>query len=255
MRRYWIPESFLQTNLHPPQVHFSGDIFHHIFDVCRQVKGSRFEVIHGDQAHLVEVLDLKKRAAEAVILSSRKLPSPRKPWIILALAFPRPQVFDSILEKAVEMGVQEIWPLLTEHSFFRAPAEIEKRRGRMEKIIISSTQQSGRGDLMKIEPACSLRDLAEKMHRTPRARCLAFYEGEPVRSLKMTLGSWELSGIDSVVLVVGGEGGFSPTEVQWMEAQSWPACSLGDQVLRVETACMAAVSILKYAGGLMERSE
>ena len=116
MRRYWIDKSQISGS----QVQFTGDTFHHIFDVCRQTQGSKFEVLTEDsKAHLVEVISVQKKQATAQIIEERIIPPLKLPHIHLAMSIPRFNVFDSVLEKAVEMGVSSIVPFYSEFSFVR----------------------------------------------------------------------------------------------------------------------------------------
>ncbi|MCX7979275.1 MAG: 16S rRNA (uracil(1498)-N(3))-methyltransferase, partial [Bdellovibrionaceae bacterium] len=73
MRRYWIAPSARSGDV----VEFSGEVFHHIFEVCRQTTGSHFEVLLGDgKAYLVEVRNVGKKAATATIKESREILPP-----------------------------------------------------------------------------------------------------------------------------------------------------------------------------------
>ena len=93
------------------EVTLKEDIFHHIFDVCRQEVGQHFEVITEDsKAFLVEVTAKEKKQARAKIKEVREIEKLPKPYIHIALSFSRYNVMYSIMEKAVEMGVSGILP-------------------------------------------------------------------------------------------------------------------------------------------------
>src|SRR3954467_10350022 len=113
MRRYWIENQQLQDK----EVHFSGDIFHHIFDVCRQEVGSHFEVILASKAFLVEVKNIGKKSAVAVVKEERPIPPLPRPLIHVILSMPRYQVMDSVVEKLVEIGVASLHPVFSDFSF------------------------------------------------------------------------------------------------------------------------------------------
>ena len=148
MRRYWIEKKMIYNDT----VTFKDELFHHIFDVCRQTTGHHFEVLTDDsKAYLVEVTSVEKKQAHARIIESREIQKLPKPHIHLALSVSRYNVMDSIVEKAVEMGVQSILPFCSEYSFIRKPNNLpEGKLDRWNKIVVSATQQSGRGELMKI---------------------------------------------------------------------------------------------------------
>ncbi len=256
MRRYWIEAEQLMTSAtQESQVHFEGEQFHHIFDVCRQEIGSRFEVLHPNHhAYLVEVMEVKKKSARAKILETRLVPPLPSPHIHLAISLPRFPVFESVLEKMVEMGVSGIYPFFSELSFLRDPKSFSTEKlNRWKKIITSSTQQSGRGELMKLESPQTWTQILEKINQTSDSLCLFSYEGQSTLGVKDFLQKRAAGSAkpQEVWLVVGSEGGFSLNEVEQMQSQGFHPVTLGSQVLRVETACMTLVSVLKYEFDLM----
>lgn len=252
MRRYWIEKK----DLHGTRVNFSGDTFHHIFDVCRQEVGSKFEVLSEDsKAYLVEVLSVGKKAAEAQVLEERRIPPLPEPHIHLALAVSRFPVMDAIVEKAVEMGVKSIQPLFTDYSFVRTPSALSSSKvERWHKIVRSATQQCGRGDLMPIQPALGFSEFLNQFNQKTSTLGLFAYEGPSTLGVKEYVSQKrrEMENKPKEIWVfVGSEGGFSLEEVQKMRDLALYPVTLGSQVLRVETACMALVSVLKYDFDLM----
>ncbi len=256
MRRYWIDAEQLHSDHESGElVSFDSEQFHHIFDVCRQTLGSRFEVLHPNhKAYLVEVIDLKKKSALAKVLECREVPSLPTPHIHLALSFPRFPVFESVLEKMVEMGVTRVQPFFSEFSFIRDPKSFSSEKlVRWKKIVTSATQQSGRGELMQIETPQTWSKMLEQINQDTDSKCLFSYEGQSTLGVKDFLNteSKKNKALKSIWLVVGSEGGFSTGEVDQMQSQGFHPVTLGSQVLRVETACMTLVSVLKYEFDLM----
>lgn len=255
MRRYWYPAPFSGN----AEVAIVGELFHHIFDVCRQEVGSRFELIFPDgKVRLVKVTSVQKRGASALVESERAAPALRKPLIHLCLSIPKIPTLESVVEKMVEMGVASFHPFVSDFSFLRSTNKIsEERFHRWEKIIISATQQCGRGELMQLHPVSDLNEILQTIHRTPNSLCLFAYEGSShmgAREYLSGLRSRDTSEeIEHAWILVGSEGGFSEEETKRISHLGYPSVTLGDQVLRVETACMSLVSILKYEFGLMEK--
>lgn len=244
MRRYWLSEDMFKAN----EVFITGDVFHHIFDVCRQELGSKFEVLgDGRKAHLIEVFEVTKKSARGKIIETRELPVPEKPHIVLALSVSRFPVMEAVVEKAVELGVSRIEPFFSEYSFVRK-ALPENKVERWNKIVISATQQSGRGDLMEITEARDLQEVLKKFNQSPSAKGLFAYEGQSTLSIKNAVKSSQTN-MEEFWIFVGSEGGFSRNEVELFKSQGLEPVTLGDQVLRVETACIALLAILKYEFG------
>ncbi len=251
MRRYWIEKN----QIHQDQVEFKDDQFHHIFQVCRQDVGHHFEVITDDsKAYLIEVIQIQKKSATGRIISERIILPLPKPHIHLALSLPRYAVFDSTLERCVELGVSSILPFVSQYSFIRKIKDLpEGKTSRWEKIITSATQQSGRGELMKIYDLHDWPQMLNLINPNENNWCLFAYEGqtkininERLEDLNKQIMSHKINRPDNIWIIVGSEGGFSTNEVETMQNLGLHPVTLGSQILRVETACLTLVSVLKY---------
>jgi 16S rRNA (uracil1498-N3)-methyltransferase len=252
MRRYWIEKKFITDT----SAQIEGELFHHIFDVCREEVGSRFELITAEgQAAFVIVKTLSKKMAHAEILEFRKIEALKYPHLHLVLSIPRFNVFDAVIEKAVELGAHTIHPVLSDFSFIKNATSLPmQKHQRWDKIIRSATQQCGRGELMQISPLKSLKHFLHEMNPQQLKMCLFAYEGVPAKELKAELAQMQMhlkNGAKDIWFFIGSEGGFSTEEVNNFKHLGISALSLGAQVLRVETACMAMISVLKYEFGLM----
>jgi 16S rRNA (uracil1498-N3)-methyltransferase len=244
MRRYWLETSSINGN----EVTIEGEKFKHIVGVCRQEVGSKFEVIVGDgKAYFLELVEVGKKSAKGIIKDVRNVPELKKPHIYLCLSIPRFNRLDEIVEKSVELGVHTLIPFFSDYSFVRKPdPSFLSRYKRLERIVESATQQSGRGELMKISEPIALGELLRTFNRKTNAAGLFPYEGETQVSIQDALKAISPSNCEEVWVFVGSEGGFSLDEVQQFQAVNLTPATLGDQILRVETACVTLVSILKY---------
>lgn len=250
MRRYWFDTEDLIDN----EVHLHGGVFHHVIVVCRQGVGSRFEMLtSGGKAYLVEVTKLKEKSAWAKILQERAIAPLSRPHLHLAISIPRFQVMDTIVEKAVELGVYEIHPFVSEYSFARNLDErLRSRSTRWEKIVLGATQQSGRGDLMTVDVPIPLKELLSSYSKRSRAVGLFPFEGAAPQHVRQVLVPLRTQLIDEIWIFVGSEGGYSLAEVELFQSYGMLPTTLGSQVLKVETACLALISILKYEWDLMK---
>lgn len=263
MRRYWF-----STDSAPKvgaSIQIEGDLLHHIRDVCRQSIGDRFELIFSGQAALVEIESEKKGLSRARVIELRVIPELPYPRIGLALCFPRLNIFDRVLEKAVELGVETIQPLFSARSYLRVgDSSWQNKADRWRKIIQSATQQSGRASLLDLKEPRTLEvfmsDLAETsdaVNRSPKEMCLFAYE---MAHLSMQaelhkIKTLSRSAPSRIWLLIGSEGGFTSEEVASLQAAKIMPITLGAQVLRVETACVTLLGILKYELGLMGEIE
>lgn len=245
MRRYWLPRDSFQGQ----QVALTGEVFKHICVVCRQGVGDRFEVITDQKAFFVELLEVGKKNALAKILEERKIPQLPKPEIHLALSTPKFQTVDKVIEKMVELGVVKVHLFSSDFSFVKSQEdELEKKINRWRKIVQGATQQTGRGELMGLTGPTPLSVLLETHFSGEKALGLLAYEGEGGEPLAHRLKGLP-QGLDQVWVFVGAEGGFSAKDLELFAKYELLPLSLGDQVLRVETACVTLVSILKYGLG------
>lgn len=249
LRRFYIDKS----ELFGDEVTIRGDLFHHIREVCRFETGDRFEVLPGDQkALLVEVQAQTNKELRARVISKRDLPPLAKPYITLCLSIPKLPKVDWIVEKCVELGVYEIRPFVSDFSFLRKESEISPNRlARWQKLVQGATQQSGRGDLLKIHSATTLEKLLLDFNRNPSTGGLFPYEGEARLGLHEAIDQLKNRDLDHIWVFVGSEGGFSVSEVEIFAQSGLNPVSMGDQILRVETACVALMSIIKYEIGTL----
>jgi 16S rRNA (uracil1498-N3)-methyltransferase len=250
MRRYWVDADSFKGQ----EIHFHNETFHHIFDVCRQEIGSKFEVLGKDSsAYFVEVTQVSKKSAVAKILETRKVAELAKPHLVLALSISRFPIMDAVIEKAVEMGIARIQPFYSDFSFVRKSDSIsENKMERWKKIIVSATQQCGRGELMTLSAPIDFPQLQKEFNQKPNSKGLFAYEGDATLGIKSYLKQQsQIKNVDEFWAFIGSEGGFSPTEVQSFIKWGLQPVTLGDQVLRVETACITTLAVLKYELGLM----
>jgi 16S rRNA (uracil1498-N3)-methyltransferase len=249
MRRYRISPDFLKEQ----RVQIKGDLYHHICDVCRIEVADKFELICGDgKAYLVELTQKSKKQAEAVILETRDIEPLAKPYVHLCLSIPRFQKMDTILEKAVELGVYEVLPFVSDFSFVRKTGgPLDGKHPRWMKIVQMATEQSGRGELMKLHEPLTLEDVFKIFNRSTNALGLFPYEGAGDQTIKEAQQMQSQKNPTDVWIFVGSEGGFSHNEVNFFRQNGLKPITLGAQVLRVETACLALVSVIKYHFDLM----
>lgn len=245
MRRYWVDEGCLQGG----HVQLNGDVFHHICVVCRQGQGDRFEVILNQKAYFVEIVEQQKKSAIAKIIEERQIPSLPKPQVHLALSLPKFQTVDRVVEKMVELGVAKVHLFSSDFSFMKPKkGELAKKQTRWEKIIQGATQQTGRGERMRLTELTPLHVLLEENFPSSSKAGLLAYEGEGGEPLSARLKGLSKE-VDEIWIFVGSEGGFSSKDLELFKKFQLLPVSLGDQVLRVETACVTLVGILKYGLG------
>ncbi len=196
------------------------------------------EVFDGQSpfARRAEVRRAGSDQAELVVVGE---PIPeRAPWarLSLAIAFPKGERLDWLVEKAVEVGVSTLIPIQTERSVVDPrPSKLE----RLRKAVIEASKQCGRNRLMTIGRPSTLEDIVGAA--SAMVRLLAHPGG-------VVPGAWpRVDEGGEAWLAVGPEGGFSDREVASARAAGWILASLGPTILRIETAGVVG-SALVLAG-------
>jgi 16S rRNA (uracil1498-N3)-methyltransferase len=178
--------------------------------------------------------------------------------LTLAQALAKGEKFDFIVQKATELGVSRIVPVVTEHSDVKISDEkAERRLGRWRRVALEALKQCGRRRLVQIEPPISF---TEFLHcENPRSTggagdelplVLAFTEkgGVPIDD---ALANWP--GAAQATAVIGPEGGWSVAELGTMAEFGFITITLGRRVLRTETAAITAVALIQHALGDLSR--
>jgi 16S rRNA (uracil1498-N3)-methyltransferase len=227
------------------EVEIQDELFKHIIVVCRNQIGDQFELLKNEFAYLSEIIRINKKTAAIRILSSRRIPDLPKPFIHLVLANPKTQVLETVVEKSVELGVKSIYLLATEKSFFKSVDKIRLKEKRLEKIISQALQQSNRHDELILRQPCDFLAFMELYKSLDSKKGFVLYEKTEVSSTTTNPLKQGQDAVDDIYLMVGAEGGFTAPEAKLAFSVGFEALSLGRQILRVETACVAGLSILK----------
>jgi len=248
---------FVETNcINSYQVILDREAFHHAVSVLRMKDGEEFGVMCGDgYLYHCRLVKIEKKSAVAEITQKIKLPELPKPDVHLAISLPRLNTFEWIVEKSVELGVRSIQPLTSEFSFIKKPSELgDNKIERLNKIIRGATEQSQRGDLLALKPLITLSDWVKARAAAATEPCVFAYEaaeamvqsGQQAKTLKAALQDIKTQNPAAIWALSGSEGGFSAKEVQLLQSVNHFPVSMGHQILRAETACLALVSIIKY---------
>ncbi|NPV29234.1 MAG: 16S rRNA (uracil(1498)-N(3))-methyltransferase [Firmicutes bacterium] len=165
--------------------------------------------------------------------------------IALVQGIPKGDKIEFIIQKATELGVWSIHPVVTERTVVQIPPERRAARlKRWQAIAAEAARQCGRASIPVVGEIAPFEGLREALE--PGARKLIFWEGEGY-GLKEYLRSTAPS--SPVYLFIGPEGGFSPREVEAVLAGGGVSVSLGPRVLRTETAGLIGLSLILYEWG------
>lgn len=236
---------FFTEEIYEKTVRITGEDAVHISKVLRSKQGDRFTVCDGRGTDYL--CSLQTAGAEVILEILEKRPCVAEPKLKLTLyqALPKLDKMEMIIQKSVELGVNRIVPVMTERCVSRPSAEsMERKIKRWQKISESAAKQSERGIIPKIEPMLTFKEAVSEAKDDDNA--LLFYErgGEKLSHLIS-------EGVESLSVIIGSEGGFSPEEVEYAFAKGIKTATLGPRILRCETAPLAAVSIIMNLSGNM----
>jgi 16S rRNA (uracil1498-N3)-methyltransferase len=234
-------------------VRLKGNDYHYLVRVRRLATGEFFPaILPGGKETLVQILSIDQKVLTGKCrASSEAAPEETKaPLIILFQALPKGDKMDLIVRQAAEGGITEIVPFTSEFSIAKGGTDGQKIT-RWERIIREARQQSGSkiataiyrpasGRYMTIE---ELFEYWAKLRETGALGLLFHQQGLEKESLHGYLNSVG----NVVVMAIGPEGGFSDAEVSLFLGNGFKPVTIGDTVLRTETAalyCAAAVKIL-----------
>ena len=159
----------------------------------------------------------------------------------LAVGMPANDRMDWLVEKATELGVASIQPLMTAHSVLRLKGErAEKKQAHWQAIAVSACEQCGGNRVPLIHPVRELADWLGQPDRATEATRLILSLGEGTQPLAQALGSGTAT-TTPVVFLSGPEGGLSPAEDAQARTAGWQPVTLGGRILRAETAALAAL--------------
>ncbi len=237
-RRFYVSPAGFRDD----RVQFDALQAHQIVRVLRLGPGSQVRVFDGTGREVLAELEAASaRRATARVISEFPAPPGVRLHLRLAQVVPRAPAMDLIVAKATELGVACIAPLEAAHSVTRTTV----RTPRWVRIAQEAAEQCGRRDIPEIQPVRSLGEF----HRSlpPGASLLVCHPDAEARPLPALCR--ELSGVTNVTLLVGGEGGFRPEEVDDAIAHGGRLVRLGPARLRVETAALAGLAILQACLG------
>jgi 16S rRNA (uracil1498-N3)-methyltransferase len=239
-RFYSKPSSFTETS-----VRLDADEAHHLTRVLRIGLGARVFVFDGEGLEYeCEVARVAKHEVDLNLL--RRLDdvveSPLR--LTLAQALIKGDKFDWVIQKATELGVTRIVPLVTEHSDIkRAEERASQRTERWRRVSLEALKQCGRRRLVEICEPAPFNDFCGYVDQDAR---LIFSErgGESIAGV-----SAKLRDVNQLSLCVASEGGWSERELLKAASCGFTAVNLGARILRTETAAIAAVSLAQHLFG------
>jgi 16S rRNA (uracil1498-N3)-methyltransferase len=227
---------YVDTPIAGSTAQLTGPEAHHVAHVMRAKAGAQVTLFDGSGAEFAATIERVGRAEIDLQVTAREeVNRELAVAITLAAALPKGDRQRWLVEKATELGVARIVPLITERSNDReSPAALE----RLRRAVIEASKQCGRNRLLEIAAPLPVLEFF-RGGGLPKMRWIAHPGGE-----RHEPGSIE---VEAISLAVGPEGGFTPAEIEAARAADWQMIDLGARILRVETAALALAARIGLA--------
>jgi len=213
------------------KIFLQGEVAHHLLHVLRHQPGDKIILCDGRNTdYITSILQINKKPTITCSIEETH-PCQTEPTVQITLfqGLPKGDKLELIIQKCVELGVTEIIPVLTSRSI----AKINKKTERYQRIAESAAGQSMRGIIPKVHPAVTFAEAIKQID----GLTIVAYENEKTQTMKHAT-----SPASKISIWIGPEGGFSQEEVNTLMKQGATPVTLGERILRTETAAIATVA-------------
>lgn len=240
-----MPQFFIQKEMSPGrEIKIQGSDARHITKSLRLKEGDWLMLSDGcGKTFRAKIISATNSTVNAVIEHEVKRKTPAS-VVVLALALAKRDRFEWAIQKIVELVCRHIIPFCSERS--EKLNDTARKLARWQKIAIEAAKQSGLPFMPDVEAPIGFADLCARFNKL--GTCYLLYEGEK----ELGLGSAMSKLSDQNLIIIGPEGGFADKEISLAKNCGAITASLGQQILRVETAAIAAMAICQYELGNLE---
>jgi 16S rRNA (uracil1498-N3)-methyltransferase len=239
-RRRWIADEVAGST-----AALVGEHAAHLTRVLRAEVGQQFDIATGDSVRLGTITSISDDRVEfALGLSTEPAASPASnPKVTLALAIFKFDRMEWAIEKCTEIGVARIIPVIARRTDVHLAAAAAKRVERWRRIVREAAEQSRRVAPPAIAAPVKLNDLADSVLLAGDVTRIVLAESLAGSEESARLGEILVSRPPEVALAVGPEGGWEAEELAWFRDRGWATASLGNTILRAETAAIVATAL------------
>ena len=223
-------------------IDLSTEAGQHIGVVLRKQIGEKLILFSGDNREWdAEIVAIHKKKVTVHIIATHIINRESPRIIRLAQAMAKSERMAWLVQKAVELGVTEINPLITQYGAYKLEVDrLTKKHQQWQAIAIAACEQCGRNQVPKVTFPRTLESFLQQ-ERQDNAYVLEPHHGKSYREYKEPVGS--------LTLMIGPEGGFSPKEFKHIITAGFMPLKLGPRILRTETATVSALSVVQAVWG------
>jgi len=274
MHRFFVSPEWIDER----KASLSGSVAHQVCHVLRMRPGEQIVLLDGSGwEYRTELRVLKPDRVEGRVLSKRLAEGEPRTKISLYQGVLKADRFEFVLQKATELGVVEFIPLITARTIIGRLDAVRKKRPRWERIVREAAEQSGRGRLPRLQEPMLFAGACARAQQTGGLSLLPWEQvringGPSVKQVLQKADPFTVNlfvgpeegftakesdmarhyGVRLVNLFIGPEGGFTQEEVDLARRHDIPAVTLGERVLRAETAAVVTAAIVLHEMGDLE---
>jgi len=211
---------------------------YHITKVMRYSIGEKLEIVDNCKLYIAEIIEISPLVIAKQMEKIEVVDNSINVVVVQSLV--NEQKMDYILQKGTELGAKEFIPLITERSVVKVNDKINKKIDRWNTITKEASEQSKRLSIPKVNKPHTIKELLA-LDYDYKILCSV---NEVSKSIKTVLSNIKES--DRILVVIGPEGGFTKEEENKLIEGGFVSVSLGDRVLRTETASLFVLSIINY---------
>ncbi len=253
--------SFFRPRIYPlKRVYINNDLtvgqtstlpdstFHYLFRVLRCRDNEEIVAFNGDGNDYIGQLKQNSKKSAEIIVSDSQINHKESPLhTTLLQAISKGERMDIAIQKAVELGVNEIYPVQTDFSAVKLDAKrLAKKHQHWQSIIQSACEQCGRAVVPKLHPVQSINEVIDNISAQKKILLHPYPKQNDEKHPSILTDSLS---VQSVAVLIGAEGGLSETEVELAEQNGFIRLALGKRILRTETATISALTLLQFVWG------
>jgi len=242
-RRRWIADE-----VHGDTATLVGEHAAHLSRVLRAQIGQEFDIATGQAVREGKITSISDNRVEFAL--GAELPAKASLKVTLLLAIFKFDRMEWAIEKCTEIGVAKIIPLIARRTDSHLAAAATKRHERWQRIAGQASEQARRNAPPEITAPLKFKDLGRtdnlatsEIREDPCAQKIVLAESESETRLRDILTGQSVPKVRGIMLAIGPEGGWTDDELIWFRQSGWQAASLGDNILRAETAAIVATAL------------
>ncbi|HET6670396.1 MAG TPA: 16S rRNA (uracil(1498)-N(3))-methyltransferase [Pyrinomonadaceae bacterium] len=246
-RRFYAPPGAF--NFHSRTVTLEADEARHLREVLRLKPGDEVYVFDGVGKEFHCAIESSRRDTAVLnVLEEAEPARPESPFhLTLAVALLKSDKFDLVVQKATELGVVRLVPVMTRLADIKLKDESDsqKRLGRWRRIALEAAKQSGRAVVPEIAVPVLFSEIIDSQARTDNKVLFSERGGQSLESLSSQVARTDYQ----MTAMIGSEGGWTDAELEAAKQAGWIVVTLGGRTVRAETAAIAVATLLQHRFG------